>query len=69
MAPGLAEFSNRNFYGKRVQTVDSFQGGEQSIVIFDIVVSKIRFGNAGFITDPRKFNVTLIRGRDSTLVI
>lgn len=58
-----------DFTGITVKTIDSFQGGEQSVVIFDLVVSRVRQGNPGFITDPRRINVALTRGRDSTIVL
>lgn len=58
-----------DFSGIAIRTIDSFQGGEASVVFFDMVVAKMRVGNPGFITDPRRLNVALTRGRDATIVV
>ena len=58
-----------DFSGIGIRTVDSFQGGEASVVFSDMVVAKMREGNPGFITDPRRLNVALTRGRDATIVV
>ena len=58
-----------DFSGINIRTIDSFHGGEASVVFFDMVVAKMRVGNPGFITDPRRLNVALTRGKDATIVV
>lgn len=43
-------------------TVDGFQGGERDVVLFSTVCAN-QNGNIGFLTDRRRVNVALTRGR------
>ncbi|KAG8527957.1 uncharacterized protein KY384_006873 [Bacidia gigantensis] len=53
----------------RVVTADSFQGGQARMIIFDSVVARLRGGGLGFITDPRRLNVSLSRALDFFVMV
>lgn len=48
-----------------VNTVDSFQGQEQDIIIMSCVRSK----GIGFVSDPNRLNVSLTRARHSMILV
>lgn len=55
----------RGFKDIRVANVDSFQGGEAPVVIFDIV----RTDDPGFVMSPNRLNVALSRAKDALYFI
>ena len=50
-----------------VTTIDSYQGGENRVIIIDFVRSNPA-GRVGFI-DPRRFNVALSRAQDNLVIV
>lgn len=48
-----------------LRTIDSFQGGEHSVVILDFVVTK----GPGFLSESNRLNVALSRARHGQFVI
>jgi AAA domain len=50
----------------RVQTVDSAQGSESSIIVLDVVAAG---GTVGFIKQPNRMNVALSRAKDGMVTI
>ena len=51
-----------------ITTIDSYQGGENSAVIFDFVRSNPQ-GQIGFVKDLRRLNVGLSRAKDNLAII
>lgn len=62
----------RNAYWKKLKidiaSLDSFQGDERDIIIYDIVRSNSR-KELGFITDARRLNVALSRARKLLIIV
>lgn len=52
----------------KVTTIDSYQGGENSVIIFDFVRSN-EDKKIGFIKDPRRLNVALSRAKDMLAIV
>jgi superfamily I DNA and/or RNA helicase len=57
--------SNLNIGKIRVETVDSFQGQESDVIIFDVV----RNNNWGFVADQYRLCTALSRGRSGLYVL
>ncbi|KAL6936769.1 hypothetical protein ACO0OL_001319 [Hanseniaspora opuntiae] len=52
-----------------VQTVDSFQGQEKTIMIFSCVRSSAKPRSIGFLKDYRRLNVALTRGKSNMWIV
>ncbi|KAL6934016.1 hypothetical protein ACO0R3_001799 [Hanseniaspora guilliermondii] len=52
-----------------VETVDSFQGQEKTIIIFSCVRSSSKSTSIGFLRDFRKLNVALTRGKSNMWIV
>ncbi|MDF3820260.1 AAA domain-containing protein [Leptospira sp. 96542] len=61
----LNKFSDGNWIS---QTVDSFQGREQNIIIISLVRSN-DIGEIGFLADLRRLNVALTRAKNQIIII
>lgn len=53
---------------ERVATVDSFQGGERSVIIYSFTRSN-SYGSVGFLTELRRFNVALTRAKQQLVLV
>lgn len=53
---------------ERVATVDSFQGGERSVIIYSFTRSN-NYGGVGFLTERRRFNVALTRAKQQLILV
>jgi len=54
--------------GIEVKTVDGFQGREKEIVLISLVRAN-KNGNLGFLTDYRRLNVAITRGRRKVIIL
>jgi superfamily I DNA and/or RNA helicase len=64
----IQEILKPKFNDVNVQTVDSFQGGENDFIIISFVRSNFH-GNVGFLKDFRRLNVALTRARHSLIMV
>jgi len=55
-------------WDERVATVDSFQGGERNVIIYNFTRSN-SYGGVGFLTELRRFNVTLTRAKQQLVLV
>ncbi len=54
--------------GLSVHTVDGSQGAESDVIVLSFVRSNAR-GSIGFVSEPRRLNVALTRGRKSLIMV
>lgn len=60
--------SGRAGGGVSVQTVDGSQGAESDVIVLSFVRSNVH-GRIGFVSEPRRLNVALTRGRKSLVMV
>jgi len=60
--------SNADANRVQVNTVDSFQGREKELIVLSCVRAN-REGKCGFLSDPRRANVSLTRARAGVIVV
>lgn len=65
---GQRELINNTMKRYSVATVDSFQGDENDVVIFDITRDNMN-GSIGFMRDPNRLNVAVSRARRKLIVV
>ncbi|XP_056167639.1 ATP-dependent helicase NAM7 [Syzygium oleosum] len=61
-------YENIEGFTVKVRTVDGFQRGEEDVIIVSTVRSNPR-GSIGFVSDPKRTNVTITRARYSLWIL
>lgn len=62
-------WTSRDIFEIDVKTVNDSQSTENKYIIFDLIVSAVRLGGLGFITDNKRLNVALTRPEDMHVII